>query len=152
MDFIFKKIDGKLRPLEPTLYKDFAKKIENGDKVVISIKKVGVRSALLNNYLWGIIYSAFIPEYFNTKEEAHEFFTNKYLTKHEFCLTMEDVQDLTNELLTKARKIINIEQLDEVIAVDWVASTKKLNNKELLVYIDLIKLFAIDYNIQFAEL
>lgn len=130
--------------------RQFLDELSDGEIYIeILQKKSKLRTYLQNNYLWGGIYSEFIPNHFHGVSDAHEYFTLKHL-KRTGMYDENDTEIMQYEL-SKARKILNVIIKEGIMIVDYILSTTALSTKEFKSYTDIIKVEGSEQGIIFKE-
>ena len=130
--------------------KKFLDELQDGEIYVeILQKKSKLRTYLQNRYLWGGVYSEFVPDHFQTVNDAHEHFTYEYL-RTTGLYTEDDTVAMQKELST-ARKIIKSIMKDNILAVEYIPSTTSLSTKKFNNYIEMIKVKAAELGLHIKE-
>jgi hypothetical protein len=105
-----------------------------------------IRSLIVNRFHWGAILPNFCPDNFDTPEDAHAYFTGRYLLQQDIIDIREDVFSLTLAKIVKyasrSRNTIVKEQIDDyTFKITWIRSTSTLTKKMFTDYINKIILF-----------
>jgi len=136
----------------------FLSRLKEGDVFYLVYKKEkDARTLLQNAYLFGGVYPCFVPDNFDSVQDAHKHFGDQYLSK-EIVIDSKD-HDALSKIKNESRekegfkitimpryrkdKIIKIE-----LRVDWVKSTSNLSKKEFNNYIDFITIKASEMGIR----
>lgn len=127
--------------------KEFENDLQDGDEFVRILQK-GQKLKTLKQYryLHGGVLKPFVPNNFDSIDDAKDYFCYKHLTRTDL-FAPEDIEDMT-KALNMARRIHSIERLDnDVLAIKWTKSTKFLSTKGLTEFIDLVVIEAAELDI-----
>ena len=112
-----------------------------------------VRRLKANRYLFGSVYREFIPGHFQNVNDAHEYYTEKFLSVHDE-LDLDDPNFLKelNRIQKLARKILKYEVNENIVILDWVKTTTKLTKKQFYEYTNLVILDGQERGIEFTPI
>lgn len=117
---------------------------------IITDKKY--RTIQHNRYLWGIVYKAFVPDNFDTAEDAHQYFRMQFLRRMDVIDIKDDgFLNYINEIKGKASKILDFARDETKVKIAWIRSTTDLSPTELNDYINKITLVAGENNISIEQ-
>ena len=96
------------------------------------------RTTEMNKRYWKIL-SYFIPDHFDSVEQAHEHFTTELLRRDEIInLNEDDLTKSLKEIYKKAKKVISIIPINDNVEILWIKSTASLNKAEFTNYVDAV--------------
>ena len=136
----------------------FLSKLKEGDVFYIQyFKEKAARTLLQNAYLFGGVYPCFVPDNFDSVQDAHKYFGSEYLSRTE--LVDADNGERLFDIIRQCRNKDGYESKrinryrDKIIIkvefrIDWVKSTSVLNKKEFNNYIDFITIKASEMGIR----
>jgi hypothetical protein len=87
------------------------------------------RTYQMNKRYWAML-GYFVPDHFNSTDEAHEHFTEKYLSKLDiFDINEDSFDEILSNIKKYARKIKSI-KTNSNIEIQWIRSTSTISKKE----------------------
>lgn len=95
------------------------------------------RTNKMNKKYWAIL-NEFVPDHFNTADEAHDFFTKKYLLRNSLInSTEESLNEILYQIKKEARKILSFNKtMGDNIEIIWIKSTASLSKKDFSDYLE----------------
>ncbi len=107
------------------------------------------RTSTENRHYWADL-GYFVPDNFNSTDEAHEHFTQQFLSRE----SVFDYSDMAHELekiMKKARRILSTRIIEDKVEVKWVRSTASLTQKQFIEYRNNVEREGSKLGIQFQQ-
>lgn len=105
-----------------------------GKRVYITItESKPTRSNEQNRYMRAMYKNYLVPDYFDTEDEAHDYYTEKFLSQVD-VLDLNDDSDFMeklNEISRQARVVTRKKYLGDKVEITWVRSTSALKTTEM---------------------
>lgn len=151
IEYQAKLINGKLEFIEidgKENVKQFKKELQDGEKFTVKyLKGEKLDIAKTMRYYRSGVLGSFVPENFQTTDEAHEFFANKFLSRIDLINILDPEKDKRLHYVMKnssqsiksrftEKLIYKGSQLEEIrLQINWVKSTSMLTLKQFCDYI-----------------